>query len=114
MRNINDGKVDRITVQQDDLAIHLKDGTDAHSQKEAEAGLSETFKNYGVDPAKLAGVQFEVKPVSGFGYWFGVVIPFLAPLILIGFFIWWTARQVQRGSGQAFSFGQSRARLKWP
>ena len=35
-------------------------------------------------------------------------------LLLIGFFIWWPARQVQRGSMQAFSFGQSRARLIAP
>ncbi len=112
--NINEGKVDRITVEEDTLAIKMKDGSEAASRKEAEAGLSETLKNYGVDPAKLAGVQFEIKPVSGAGYWFGVVLPFLAPLILIGFFIWWTARQVQRGAGQAFSFGQSRARLVTP
>ncbi len=112
--DINAGKVERITVEEDLLAIRLKDGEELRSRKEAEAGLSETLKNYGVDAEKLREVKIEVKALSGLGYWLGVILPFLAPLLLIGFFIWWTARQVQRGSMQAFSFGQSRARLITP
>lgn len=111
---INAGRVERITVEDDALAIRLKDGSEARSMKEAEAGLSETLKNYGVEAEKLGAVTIEVKTPSGFVYWLGAVLPFLLPLLLIGFFIWWTARQVQRGSMQAFSFGQSRARLITP
>ncbi len=112
---INAGKVERITVEENVLTIKMKDSGDEFiSRKESEAGLSETLKNYGVDQEKLKGVTLEVKSLGGFSYWLGVIIPFLAPLILIGFFIWWTARQVQRGSVQAFSFGQSRARLVNP
>lgn len=112
--DINAGKVEKITIEDDTLTIRLKDGSEARSMKEAEAGLSETFKNYGVDAEKLGAVTIEVKTPSGFVYWLGAVLPFLLPLLLIGFFIWWTARQVQRGSMQAFSFGQSRARLITP
>ena len=112
--NINDGKVEKVEVEEDILTVRLKDGTEAKSRKEAEAGLSETFKNYGVEPAKLQAVTIDVKALGGAAYWFGVTLPFLAPLLLIGFFIWWTARQVQRGSMQAFSFGQSRARVITP
>ena len=111
---VNEGKVERITVEEDTLSIRLKDGSEARSRKESEAGLSETLANYGVNPEKFATVNIEVKSLSGLGYWLGVIVPFLAPLLLIGFFIWWTARQVQRGSMQAFSFGQSRARLVTP
>ncbi len=114
VQNINAGKVEKITVEDDTLAIRLKDGTIERSMKEAEAGLSETLKNYGVEAEKLGAVTIEVKTPSGFVYWLGAVLPFLLPLALIGFFIWWTARQVQRGSMQAFSFGQSRARLITP
>jgi len=114
VREINEGGVERITVEEDTLTIRLKDGSEQRSRKEAEAGLSETLANYGVEPAKLASVTIEIKALAGLGYWLGVILPFLAPLLLIGFFIWWTARQVQRGSMQAFSFGQSRARLVTP
>ncbi len=112
--NINDGKVEKITVENDTLTVRLKDGTEGHSRKEAEAGLSETLKNYGVEAEKLKDVTIEMKALGGAAYWFGVLLPFLAPILLIGFFIWWTARQVQRGSMQAFTFGQSRARLITP
>ena len=114
VREINEGGVERITVEEDTLTIRLKDGSEQRSRKEAEAGFSETLANYGVEPAKLASVTIEIKALAGLGYWLGVILPFLAPLLLIGFFIWWTARQVQRGSMQAFSFGQSRARLVTP
>ncbi|MBI4132456.1 MAG: ATP-dependent metallopeptidase FtsH/Yme1/Tma family protein [Candidatus Sungbacteria bacterium] len=112
--SINDGKVEKITVEDDTLMVRLKDGTEATSRKESEAGLSETLRNYSVEPEKLKDVAIEMKALGGVSYWLGVLLPFLAPLLLIGFFIWWTARQVQRGSMQAFSFGQSRARLITP
>ena len=39
------------------LAITMKDGTLAQAKKETESGLSETLKNYGVDPAKIAATN---------------------------------------------------------
>ncbi|OGG72934.1 cell division protein FtsH [Candidatus Kaiserbacteria bacterium RIFCSPLOWO2_01_FULL_53_17] len=112
--DINAGRVEKITVEEDTLAIRMKDGSEATSRKEAEAGLSESLKNYGVDAEKLRDVSIEIKSIGGAAYWFGMILPILAPILLIAFFIWWTARQVQRGSMQAFSFGQSRARLVNP
>ena len=112
--DINAGRVEKITVEEETLAIRMKDGSEATSRKEAEAGLSESLKNYGVDAEKLRDVNLEIKSIGGAAYWFGMVLPILAPILLIAFFIWWTARQVQRGSMQAFSFGQSRARLVNP
>jgi len=51
---VSAGNVDRIVIKGDELAISLKDGKSARSQKEMEAGLSETLKNYGVsDEAAL-------------------------------------------------------------
>ena len=112
--SISAGKVERITVEDDVLMIRLKDGMEQRSRAEPGAALSETLKNFGVEPSALQAVAIEVKTPSGLAYWLGALLPFLAPLLLIGFFIWWTARQVQRGSMQAFSFGQSRARLITP
>jgi cell division protease FtsH len=47
-------------------------------------------------------------------FFLGILIPILAPVLLIAFFIWFSGRQIQRGSVQAFTFGQSRARLISP
>ncbi|MFY9462540.1 MAG: ATP-dependent zinc metalloprotease FtsH, partial [Candidatus Sungiibacteriota bacterium] len=111
---INAGNIQKITIQENNLDITFKDGTLVTSRKEVGVGLIELLKDYNVDQEKLKGVTIEVKGVGGFGFWAGAIIPFLAPILLIGFFIWWTARQVQKGSMQAFTFGQSKARLVSP
>ncbi len=111
---INAGEIKEISVVESTLTLTLADGSAAEAQKEPEAGLSETLKNYGVDPAKLAAVKIEVESRSGFNFFFGVILPILAPIFLILFFIWFMARRLQQGSMQAFTFGQSRARLIKP
>ena len=111
---INMGSVEKIIVRENALDITLKDGARQSAEKEIEAGLSETLKNYGVVSEKLSAVSLEVKSASGFSFWFGIAIPILAPIAIIAFFIWFSARQLQRGSMQAFTFGQSKARLVIP
>ena len=39
--DINAGRVEKITVEEDTLAIRMKDGSEVTSRKEAEAGLSQ-------------------------------------------------------------------------
>src|SRR3989338_5410193 len=87
---------------------------DLTAQKEAEAGFTETLHNYGMEPAKLKDVQIAVKSSSWMSFVLGVLLPILGPVLLIVFFIWFTGRQVHKGSMQAFTFGQSRARLISP
>ncbi|MEK7559691.1 MAG: ATP-dependent metallopeptidase FtsH/Yme1/Tma family protein, partial [Patescibacteria group bacterium] len=111
VERINNGAVSKIVVEDSNLAITLKNSTELKSKKESEAALSETLKNYGVSDEALRSVSIEVKNPSGILYWFGALLPFLLPFLLIVAFFWLTARQVQRGNAQAFTFGQSRARI---
>ncbi len=111
---INAGEVAKITVVDSTLEIALKDGKEVRAYKEFEAGLIETLKNYGVDQGKLKDIAIAVKTRSGFQFAMGFLLPILVPVLLIAFFIWFTARKVQQGSMQAFTFGQSRARLITP
>ena len=111
---INQGQVSKIVVRNSDLDITLKDNAEFKSKKENEAALSETLKNYGVSEEKLRAVGIDVSNPSGALYWFGVSLPFLLPFLLIVAFFWLTARQVQRANIQAFTFGQSRARVIYP
>ena len=62
---INSNEVSKIIVSGSNLDIELKNGEKLISKKEAEAGLSETLKNYGVDIASLQKVSFEIKEESG-------------------------------------------------
>src|SRR4030065_1494676 len=54
---INDQKVKDIQVEGEKLNITLTDDTKESSRKEAESSLSESLKNYGVDPEKMRSVK---------------------------------------------------------
>lgn len=108
---INQGQVSSIIVRGSDLDITLSDNSKATSKKESEASLTDTFKNYNISEESLKKITVDVKDPSGALYWLGVALPFLLPLVFIGLFFWFTARQVQRSSVQALNFGQSRARI---
>jgi len=113
-QQINDEKVDKIIVKDQNLEITLKDNSLEKSNKESEAGLTESLKNYGVEPAKLQKVQIDIQQENGWKFWLGSVLPFALPLILMGVFLWFMMRQAQRGAGQAFGFTRSLARLILP
>ncbi|MDI6777771.1 MAG: ATP-dependent zinc metalloprotease FtsH [Patescibacteria group bacterium] len=108
---INDGKVKTIQVEGEKLNITLADDTKESSRKEAESSLSESFKNYGVDPEKLRAVSVSIKDTATAAFWVNTVIPFVLPFLIIGAFLWYMMRSAQRGNNQALSFGMSRARL---
>ena len=103
--------MENIIVSGNELKIKLKDGTEQKTRKEAESSLSESLANYGVSPEALSAVNIELKGESSARFWMGIVIPFLLPVLIIGFFLWWMLRSAQKGAGQAFTFGKARARL---
>ncbi|MFZ2225951.1 MAG: ATP-dependent zinc metalloprotease FtsH [Candidatus Moraniibacteriota bacterium] len=108
---INSGQVKEISVTNDELTITMNDGKTEKTTKEKEAGITETLKNYGVDPEKLKAINVTVKGDSTSTVWLGAILPFLLPFLLIGGFIWFMLRQAQRGNNQALSFGTSKARM---
>jgi cell division protease FtsH len=110
-QKINAGEVSQIKVSGDNLNIKLKDGSTAVSQKEAETGLTETLKNFGVDAAALDKVDVSVEGQSGWQFWAGILIPTLLPLLVIGIIFWLMFRQARTGVNQAFNFGRSNLRL---
>lgn len=114
VEHINQEKVSTITIKGDTLEIELKDGSFEETTKERESSLTESLKNYGLEPVKLQLINLEVKGESGAAFWLGAVLPFLFPLLLIGFFFWFMFRGAQRGQAQAFTFGRSKARLISP
>ena len=113
-KNISAGQVKNILVEGEKLTITYKDDSIKTSKKETESSLSQTLFNYGVKPEALAGANVEVKNESGFMYWLMNLLPFLLPIIFIIFFFWYLSRQVKGAGMQAFSFGQSKARITDP
>ncbi len=111
---INKGNVEKIIVKGDSLDVSLKDGGDKISKKEMETSLTQTLVNYGVSEEKLAEVNIDIKSPTGFLYWLGAFLPFLIPVFFILIFFWLIARQAKSSALQAFTFGQSKARVVQP
>lgn len=109
--NINEEKVQKITVDGENLSVELKDKTQQKAVKEAESSLTETLVNLGANADKIRTVEIDVRGISKFSSWMGAILPILLPVILIGLFLWFMFRQAQRGNSQALSFGLSRARI---
>ncbi len=108
---INAGEVTQIKVNGSNLAIAMKDGSQAVAQKEVESGISETLKNLNVSSTALASVDLEVQNQSGWDYWAGLLLPTLLPLILFAAIFWFMFRSARSGANQAFNFGRSNLRL---
>lgn len=112
--DINAGKVESISVTDDDLSIIYTDKVEKESKKEVQSSLTETLSNLGVEKEKIAAVKIDNKIDSGFSYWLLNILPFLFPVLLFFFMIWFLTRQARGAGVQAMSFGQSRARLTTP
>ncbi len=108
------GKVTSITVNGDSLNLVYGDGAAKTSRKDPSAGLPETLATYGVTPAELSKVSITVQGQSGFEFWFFNLAPILLPFLFIGFLAWFVLRQVRGAGMQAFTFGQSKARITDP
>ena len=105
------GEVKKIQVAGEKLSVELSDGSLRKAKKEREASLSESFSNLGVSPDKLAQTEIVIESESGFGFFLLNILPFAIPIIFILLFFWFISRQVKGAGMQAFSFGQSKARM---
>lgn len=111
---IDQEKVGQIFIKGNELEIHLKEGQIEKALKEEDSSLTETLKNYNIDPQKIQKVGIEVKDISGSKFWFGVFLPFILPSLLVIAFFFWMIRQAQKGTGQAFNFTRSLAKVSSP
>ena len=106
------GEVVKIEVMGEKLEIELQDGQLQKAKKEIGTPLTETLSYYGVTPELLSAIQIDIRSESGLGFWLLNILPFLFPLLFIVFIFWFISRQLKKSGGmQAFSFGQSKARL---
>ena len=113
-KSITTGTAERISVKDQTVTVYFKDKTQGEAKKEVESSLSDTLSRYGVTPAQLAVTPIEITNDTGFTFWLMNILPFLLPVLLIIFFIWMLTRQVKGAGMQAFTFGQSKARITDP
>src|SRR3989338_4535921 len=58
---INSSEVSKIIINNDDLAVTLKDNNKYSVKKETESSLTETLKNYNVDSSKLGAIEIKIE-----------------------------------------------------
>jgi cell division protease FtsH len=106
-------EVREIVVKGSTLEIYYNDETRTQgvSKKENDAAITETLTNLGVTIDQVSGIIINVQNESGFKYWLSNLAPFLFPLILLGFIIWFFTRSVKGAGMQALNFGSSKARI---
>lgn len=116
VKDVGAGNVTSITVRGDTITATYNDEkkTVKETNKETDSSVTETFARYGLTPEKLNAVKINVEGPSGFMYWLVQISPFLVPVLFIALIIWFLTRQVRGAGMQAFSFGQSKARITLP
>ena len=77
LTQIDEDKIESITVKENNLEIVLKDGTKQVLEKEPSESLSTMLKNYNVDPAKLKNIAIDIKSESDAKFWAAAILPFL-------------------------------------
>lgn len=108
--DINNSKVESITIEGNELEVLYDDESKLASRKEEGVDLTEILLGLGVEQAALDDVDIEVSPPSPWGEWLAILGSFL-PFILLAVLFIFLMRQAQGTNNQALSFGKSRARM---
>jgi len=103
-----------ITVRGESIEATYSDETIKKSRKETESSLLESLSIYGLTAEQFSSIKVEIKEPGGFRFWFFQLAPLLIPLLLLFAIIWFISRQVKGAGMQAFTFGQSKARMTNP
>ncbi len=113
---VKTGEVSKIVVKGSTLEIIYADETRTPgiAKKENDAAITESLANLGVTTENISSIMIDVQDESGFRYWLSNLAPFLFPLILLGFIIWFFTRSVKGAGMQALNFGSSKARFVDP
>ena len=110
-QDINQEKVDKVTVLGSSLEIVYRDNSKAISRKENEIALSQSLLNYGVDKDKLTKLSIETKQEGGIWTWLGPLLTIVLPLLIFGYFFWSMLGQAKTGAIQALNFSRAKAKI---
>lgn len=118
--DIGAGAVEGLTVRGDSIEVAYKEKDEQgepvvkESRKEAEVGITETLSLYGVSAEELRAIAIDVQDETGVRFWALTLLPILLPMLFLFGLVWFISRQMRGAGMQAFTFGQSRARITAP
>ncbi len=115
---IKSGEVIRVKQEGENiLATYSKDGAEIVKElkKEPDSSLSDSLINYGITADELSKIKIEYSETAKDStYWLLILATVVLPIIFFVVFIWYLTRSVKGAGMQAFTFGQSNARMMNP
>jgi cell division protease FtsH len=111
--DINQNKVEKITVSGDSLDIAYNDNTAATSMKESNTSVTDLLNNLGVNKDSLQKVQIDIQPAKeDLWSWLTPLLVFgVLPLVFFGIIFWMMFKNAKTGAMQAFDFTKAKARI---
>lgn len=111
VEDINQEKINKITVSGTEITIGYKDESQALARKEENSTIDEVLLNFGVSQEKLKNVDFDFKQPED-NSWISTFIFFVVlPLLIFAVFFFMVFRQAKSGAMQTFDFIKSKARI---
>ncbi len=107
VNRVNNSEVSAIDIEGDKLILTLKSGNKEVVRKESKDSLASLLADFQVSPEKLQGVTVTVRDESAWTYFLTAILPFLIPLLIIGFIMVYLMRGVSGMNSRAMNFGQS-------
>ena len=111
--DVNSGLVAKIQSSENNrIHVVFNDGTEKDTVKESESTLVQQLLNYGVTPERLNSTKItvEVIPPSLMSMILSS-LPYIIPMLALGFLVFLIFRQAQGSNNAAMSFGKSKARM---
>ncbi|MFP4346282.1 MAG: ATP-dependent zinc metalloprotease FtsH [Anaerolineales bacterium] len=111
VEQINEGKVESLTVQGNDIRVVYNDGEIAFARKEPTSTAVEQLQAFGVDEEALRNLEsFAIEEPTDWGTLLSVGGTLIG-IAALGVFAYLFIRQFQGVNNQAMSFGKSKARM---
>ncbi len=109
--DVKAGLVTSVEISGNDLALTYTDGVKKTAMKDPSSSLPETLSAYGATPEQISKLGITITGESGFHFWLVTLLPIILPIIFLGILFFFLLRQVKGAGMQAFTFGQSKARI---
>jgi len=107
LADIKQEKVQKVTVENNNLILDYKSGEVKYTTKESTDSLPSLLEKVNVDPTKIEIAVSDQTLIKAIGDILSVVLP----LILMGAFFFFILRAQTKGAQDIFSFGRSKAKL---
>lgn len=107
LTDIKEGKIKQVIVEDTQLILEYKDGSEKSSQKEFGQSFDQILFNSGIDPKSL---NFDIRTTGVRGGWIEIVSNLAFPLLTV-IFLLWVFRSARGAQDSLMGFGLSRAKV---